>query len=62
VCDFDDREGILVDMKWNIDGDTGFKGPLLIHAFESPGEHRIALTVMSDTGAEGTCEKTIAVM
>ena len=58
---FDDEEGILVDMKWDIDGEAGSKGPVLLHVFDSPGEHTVAITVTNDLGATGSCEKTISV-
>jgi len=58
---FDDAQGILVDMNWEIDGDTGARGPVLLHVFDSPGPHNVALTVTDDLGAKGKCEKTIQV-
>jgi hypothetical protein len=61
VTDFDDRESVLVDMEWTIDGKPGSKGPALMHVFDSPGEHRVGLTVTNRLGAERRCEKTIAV-
>jgi hypothetical protein len=61
VNHFEDEEGILVDMSWDIGGEAGPKGPVLLHVFDSPGEHVIALTVTNDLGAKGTCEKTIEV-
>ena len=58
---FDDAQGILVDMNWEIDGDAGARGPVLLHVFDSPGPHNVALTVTDDLGAKGNCEKTIQV-
>jgi hypothetical protein len=62
VNHFEDKEGILVDMSWDIDGETGSKGPVLLHVFDSPGEHSVSLTVTNDIGAEGGCKKTITVI
>jgi hypothetical protein len=62
VSDFDDREGVLVDMNWEIDGESGSKGPALLHVFDSPGEHAVELTVINDLGAHGACRKSIAVV
>jgi hypothetical protein len=61
VSSFDDEEGILVDMDWDIDGESGSKGPILLHVFDSPGQHSVTLTVTNDLGAKGNCEKTITV-
>jgi hypothetical protein len=58
---FEDKEGILVDMSWDIGGETGSKGPVLLHVFDSPGEHAVTLTITNDLGAEGLCKKTIEV-
>ena len=61
VTNFDDREGVLVDMNWDINGESGSKGPVLIHVFDSPGKYTVALTVTNDLGAEGRCVKTLTV-
>jgi hypothetical protein len=61
VEDFDDREGVLVDMQWDVGGETGSKGPALLHVFDSPAEYTIELTVTNDLGARGTCRKTVEV-
>ena len=61
VNHFDDRDGILVDMRWEIDEESGSKGPVLLHVFDSPGRHTVALTVTNDLGAEGRLAKTIVV-
>jgi hypothetical protein len=58
---FEDNEGILVDMNWDIDGEAGSKGPVLLHVFDSPGDHAVVLTVTNDLGAESDCKKTIRV-
>ncbi len=62
VNHFDDRDGILVDMRWEIDDESGSKGPVVLHVFDSPGRHTVALTVTDDLGAEGKCEIAIDVM
>lgn len=61
VNHFEDNEGILVDMDWDIDGESGSKGPVLLHVFDSPGAHAVSLSVTDDLGAEGGCNKTIEV-
>ncbi|RJP67006.1 MAG: M28 family peptidase [Candidatus Abyssobacteria bacterium SURF_17] len=61
VGNFDDREGILVDMEWSIGEDTGSRGPALLHVFDKPGEYCVRLKVRNDLGAEGPCEKSIRV-
>lgn len=61
VKDFDDMEGILVDMNWDIAGDTGAKGPAVLHVFDEPGRRSVALTVTNNHGAVGRCEKTLEI-
>lgn len=62
VEDFDDREGILVDMKWDIAGETGSKGPALLHVFDSSGEYELKLAVTNNLGAQGICRKIVTVI
>jgi len=61
VNHFDDQEGVLVDMEWDIGGETGSKGPVLLHVFDTPGEYVLTLTVTNTLGAEGVCRKKITV-
>ncbi|MBI5115281.1 M28 family peptidase [Candidatus Poribacteria bacterium] len=61
VRHLDDLEGILVDMKWEINGEEGVKGPVLPHVFDKPGRYRVRITVTNTLGAQGTCEKNIEV-
>jgi len=61
VTHFDDKESILIEMSWDIGGESGSKGPAVLHVFDSPGEHTVALTVTNELGAEGRCEKRIVV-
>jgi hypothetical protein len=61
VSDFTDMEGILVDMKWNIAGETGAKGPAILHVFDQPGRYPVSLTVVNNFGAEGRCERILEV-
>jgi hypothetical protein len=61
VRHFDNNEGILIDMKWEINGQTGSKGPVLLHVFDAPGNHLVRLTVTNTLGAQGICEKTVVV-
>ena len=62
VTNFDDREGILIDMNWDINGESGSRGPVLIHVFDSPGKYSVTLTVTNDLGAVGKCEKILNVL
>ncbi len=62
VTDFDDREGVLVDMKWGIAGETGSKGPAVLHVFDSPGEYELKLTVTNNFGAQGICRRNVRVI
>ncbi len=62
VRHFDDSEGILVDMKWEINGETGLRGPVLLHVFDAPGKYHVTLSVTNTLGAEGKCEKVIEVI
>jgi hypothetical protein len=61
VTDFDDSESLLVDMAWKIAGESGSKGPAVLQVFDSPGEYLVELTVTNKLGAEGRCDKRIAV-
>jgi hypothetical protein len=61
VTDFDDRESLLVEMDWQIAGESVSKGPAIMRVFESPGEYAIELIVANRVGAEGRCQKVLAV-
>jgi len=61
VEDFVDLDGVLVDMHWNIAGETGAKGPVVLHVFDKPGRYPVSLTVINNFGTEGKCERVLEV-
>ncbi len=62
VTNFQDQEGVLVDMQWDIAGEEGSKGPVLLHVFDAPGKYEVGLTVTNDLGAQGKNTKTFEVV
>ncbi|MFT4889844.1 MAG: VCBS repeat-containing protein [Halobacteriales archaeon] len=60
-ADATDPDGTVESYEWRVDGEVVSRSQTLEHSFESVGEHRVALAVTDDDGAERTVTRTISV-
>jgi PKD repeat protein len=59
-----DRDGSIVSGAWDLDGDGAFDdatGPIATVAFDTAGEHTVALRVIDDNGASSVASAVIAI-
>jgi PKD repeat protein len=58
-----DPDGQIVEYLWDFgDGSPAESGPTVIHAYGSPGQYTVKLTVTDDQGLSASAEKTLTVV
>jgi PKD repeat protein len=58
-----DPDGQIVEYLWDFgDGSPAESGPTVIHAYESPGQYTVKLTVTDDQGLSNSTEKALTVL
>lgn len=60
-ADATDRDGSVERYVWTVDGEVVAESRTLAYTFEAAGDHRVALTVTDDAGAEATASVTVTV-
>lgn len=57
-----DRDGIVVDWRWDLPDGSVSVGPIVEHDFGGPGAHTVRLTVRDDGGLAGSVAKRLLLL